>query len=496
MLAAVFAALFAQTALTARADDISVVINGTELRTENEPVIINDRTLVPMRAVFEALGAQVTWDGDNRRVYASKNNEVIKLDIDSNVMETGIINSGQLMVFSSSTELDVSAQLVGDFTYVPVRAVAEALKSDVAWDAAARRVTITDLPEGDSAFFYASADDYNKLYRVDSNGVNRSKLSDLSVKEVYCDGGYVYYVTDSGYLYRQAENGGAEEQLTDYDTEFISAEDDRVFWLKKTAEHKGELYEYGGRDLGYAEYPQRHRNYLYYNRADDTRMYALNIDTYASSAVEMPGGLTLSSFNCVFYGDYILVENGYGYHNIYRFNADGTNMQYINNSSSFICRNQEEDARVLYVNGDNGQDIWYVWIDGSYNGILVDMPADCAYADVLCQNGNRVYYKNMYRPEIYRTDFTGQESIYVGSGDMAKTCGDTLIISDSCLRQSALDGSGAAVIYGRAVSDYIARDNGAYAIDSGFGNIIKAGFGKNASFVTNDAVTAWADNIG
>ena len=491
--AAVFAAAFAR--VTARADDITVIVNGNELRSDNEAVIVDDRTLVPMRAIFEALDARVSWDETDYRVYASRGDSAVSLRIGSDMMDTGIVNSSGLILFSSAVKLDVPARLIGDFTYVPVRAIAEALRENVNWDPESRRVVISDKPEGEGAFFYASADDYNKLYRTDSNGVRRVKLSDKAVKAVYYDSGYVYYISGEGFLYRQIESGGQEEQLTDYDTEVVSVEDGRIFCLKKTSGKAGELIEYGKESFGNVIYPEKHGSYIYFNRADDNRMHALNTDSREETAFEMRGGLTLSPFNCVFYGGYILVEDGYGYHNIYRFNADGSGMMYLNSSNSFICRNQEEDERILYINGDNGQDIYYVWIDGSYNGMLADMPQSCARADVLCQNGNYVYYKNMYHPEIYRADFASSESVLIGSGDAVRSRGDRLVISNGGLFTCGLDGSGMSLIYNRSVSDYFLCGSEAYAVDSEYGNIVRVPYNGEPSYVINDKASVWTDNF-
>lgn len=45
---------------------ISVIVNGTRLKFDAQPVIENGRVLVPVRAIFQALGAEVTWDEDAR----------------------------------------------------------------------------------------------------------------------------------------------------------------------------------------------------------------------------------------------------------------------------------------------------------------------------------------------------------------------------------------------------------------------------------------------
>ena len=100
----------------------------------------------------------------------------------------------------------------------------------------------------------------------------------------------------------------------------------------------------------------------------------------------------------------------------------------------------------------------------------------------------------MYRKEIYRTDFDASENIYVGYGDTAKVCGDSLLIADSVLYRSWLDGSGMTTVYRREVSDYFARNDDIYAVDKEYGNIVKIS-GADASYITNDRVTAWTDNM-
>ena len=55
------------------ADDvIKVTVDGEELTFDQNPVIINDRTMVPMRAIFEKLGASVSWDGETKTVTAEE----------------------------------------------------------------------------------------------------------------------------------------------------------------------------------------------------------------------------------------------------------------------------------------------------------------------------------------------------------------------------------------------------------------------------------------
>jgi len=110
----------------------SIFINGTQLVTENPPVIENDRTLVPLRACFEALNQQVNWNGSDRSITSGN----IWLQIDNNIAKVG----------ETTVTLDVPAKLINDRTYVPLRFIAESLGKDVKWNGAENRVDISDKP--------------------------------------------------------------------------------------------------------------------------------------------------------------------------------------------------------------------------------------------------------------------------------------------------------------------------------------------------------------
>lgn len=112
--------------------DIDVSINDQYLYFDQEPVIENGRTLVPLRAIFEALGASVEWDNSSRTITAIKDDVTISLQIDNNQMQKN----------GKSIPLDVPATLKGNRTLVPVRAVSEAFDCDVEWDGEMQTVKI------------------------------------------------------------------------------------------------------------------------------------------------------------------------------------------------------------------------------------------------------------------------------------------------------------------------------------------------------------------
>ena len=123
-------------ATTAFAAQPTVILDGNTLNFDVPPTIESGRTLVPLRAIFEALGANIEWDGSTQTVTASKDNTEIKLVIGGQAYK-----NGQLV------PLDVPAKIIDNRTLVPLRFVSEALGCDVEWDGTNQIITITSANE-------------------------------------------------------------------------------------------------------------------------------------------------------------------------------------------------------------------------------------------------------------------------------------------------------------------------------------------------------------
>ena len=89
------------------------------------PVIRNDRTLVPIRIITEALGGKVDWNGATKEVTLSSNDKEIKMTIGKTLEKYG-----------------VAPVIIDGRTFVPVRFVADELGANVVWDEATKTVTI------------------------------------------------------------------------------------------------------------------------------------------------------------------------------------------------------------------------------------------------------------------------------------------------------------------------------------------------------------------
>lgn len=127
-----FIVLTASASVFAGSDGITVIADGKTLEFDVEPEIINDRTMVPMRAIFEALGAEVTWNDNDKTITSAKGSTTVKMQI----------NNTSMSVNQTEKTLDSVPVIHEGRTLVPARAVAEALNADVKWCGGSKTVII------------------------------------------------------------------------------------------------------------------------------------------------------------------------------------------------------------------------------------------------------------------------------------------------------------------------------------------------------------------
>ena len=118
-------------------DEIIVIIDGerVDFLDGQDPVIINNRTLVPVRGIFEQLGFDIEWNGNTRQVKLKKGLNVVIVTIDSKTL----ITNGE------NHTLDVPAQLINGRTMLPIRAVLDKLGYEMEWDGATSSVHISTI---------------------------------------------------------------------------------------------------------------------------------------------------------------------------------------------------------------------------------------------------------------------------------------------------------------------------------------------------------------
>jgi len=127
-------AAIAMIASVAGAQGINVTVDGSAVPFQNGmgPKSVDGRVLVPLRGVFEQMGAYVQWNPTTRDVTANRGNSDVRLHIGDRMAT----------VDGRSVTLDVPAQIINGATMVPIRFLSESLGAEVRWRSAERLVMI------------------------------------------------------------------------------------------------------------------------------------------------------------------------------------------------------------------------------------------------------------------------------------------------------------------------------------------------------------------
>lgn len=116
--------------------DLDTYVNGVKLQFDVRPQLKESRTMVPIRALVERLGAQVSWEAETQTVTIVKGDQEIKLMIGA---KTALVNGVEV-------QLDAAAQIEGSRTLIPLRFVSEGLGLYVHWLAESRTILVTEAP--------------------------------------------------------------------------------------------------------------------------------------------------------------------------------------------------------------------------------------------------------------------------------------------------------------------------------------------------------------
>jgi N-acetylmuramoyl-L-alanine amidase len=144
--------------ITYDAPPVTLKLNGKVLNTDVPAVILEDRTLVPIRVISESTGADVEWNGDTYEVTINTRERIIKLKI----------NSSEMLLDGQSVKLDVPAKIINDRTMVPVRAVSEVLGLEVDWDPSTYSVLL-NYPKADILDMSYDAEDEAVVLKTNGN---------------------------------------------------------------------------------------------------------------------------------------------------------------------------------------------------------------------------------------------------------------------------------------------------------------------------------------
>lgn len=113
--------------------NITVEISNKRVDFDQTPIIYNDRTMVPMRKIFESLGATVSWDAGTKTAIGKRGDRTVKISVGQKFMS----------INNKVVELDTAPIILGGRTLVPARAVAEGMGCLVDWNSSYNLVSIT-----------------------------------------------------------------------------------------------------------------------------------------------------------------------------------------------------------------------------------------------------------------------------------------------------------------------------------------------------------------
>lgn len=176
--------LLGSLGLSSHAQEVVVKIDEEKLDCTTPARIENGSTMVPMRAIFEALGMSVEWNNNEKSVTATKGDKVVKLVIGEKVMELN----------GKKVELNVAPFIENGSTMVPVRAVSESVDATVEWKGDKNTVEIT------TAEYEANKD----KWKENTGTINVSSMT-ASGKGVEISGNVVY-IADGGDFSITGEN--------------------------------------------------------------------------------------------------------------------------------------------------------------------------------------------------------------------------------------------------------------------------------------------------
>ncbi len=185
------------TILAANSQEIKVYVNDTRVKFDVPPVFIKDRTMVPIRAVFEAMGADVQWNDNTKTATITKSNKKVQIQLDNR----------NALVDGKTVQMDVPATGINGRILVPVRFISENLGLKVDWVNSTQTAYINEpfVPEsiGNIQNWGKFASDGVWNYHILQNNIlvrehaitkKQDKLADHVVCDLQLDGDWIYCV--------------------------------------------------------------------------------------------------------------------------------------------------------------------------------------------------------------------------------------------------------------------------------------------------------------
>jgi len=132
-----------ETVIILQIGNSTFTVNGISNTLDSPPIIKNSRTLLPIRAIIEALGGTVGWDTTAKKVTVTLGSTTIELWIGKSIAK---VNGVDTSIDSANPK--VVPEIINSRTMLPLRFIAENLGCDVQWDGTTKTITITYLDRG------------------------------------------------------------------------------------------------------------------------------------------------------------------------------------------------------------------------------------------------------------------------------------------------------------------------------------------------------------
>lgn len=204
----------ALSSITVSAKDVEVVMDGEKLQFEAMPIVENGRTLVPFRKIFEDLGYEVSWNGEDKSILAEKSDTTMRLQIDNT----------KISVNNEIADSDTAPKLINSTTYVPIRIISEYSGCDVLWNEEEQAVLLYSKQQAYKpciqGTYSLTATDGNYIYAHDDKTTYRFK-EDLTREDLPFSSGNDIAVAENKF-YARGLSGDLHYQCIDLDTREIS----------------------------------------------------------------------------------------------------------------------------------------------------------------------------------------------------------------------------------------------------------------------------------
>jgi tetratricopeptide (TPR) repeat protein len=221
---------------TDKTQQINVYVNDTKIEFDVEPIFINNRVMVPIRAVFEAMGAAVEWDGNTKTVKVSRGINSIEVKLDNKIATV----DGKTVI------MEVPAVGIDGRVLVPLRFFGEALKANVEWVNYTKTAFIKDIPTPSNSSNlqnlgkFASDDEFNyyilqdnTLIRENLNSNKQEKISDHIVCDLHIYKDWIYCIgLDKGIekVMRLKKDGTEKQVIIDERVPSIKIVNDWIYY--------------------------------------------------------------------------------------------------------------------------------------------------------------------------------------------------------------------------------------------------------------------------